>query len=435
MRILWLSHLIPFPPRGGNLQRSFNLIREVAKSHEVSLAALNVNGENPARLSEYTRELKKYCREVEIWDPPYPWKGMRWQMELLRSAALGAPFSCRARYSPELGRKWEETLARHRGALVHVDAIDLALFVPATDGFHRVLNHHNCESVLAFRRAETEANPIKKAYLRLEAGKLARWERALLERFDVNTAVCEQDRQRLLAINPAAHIHVVENGVDTQYFRPGGTPEQPWSVIYTASLNWAPNAAGARFFAKEVWPLVKCRCPEATLHIAGREPPQDILQLGRAGSDIAVFPNPDDMRPLVARASVYVCPIREGAGTRLKILDAMAMGKAVVSTGIGCEGLRVRPERDVLVADAPEEMADSVCRLLTDQGQRERLGQAGRELVEREYAWEHIGCQLEEAYLCASGAARCAARSAEGRKLGDRFVAARVAGGIGAQSR
>lgn len=432
MRILWLSHLIPFPPRGGNLQRSFNLIRQAAASHEVTLVALNVDGERPARLSEYARELRKYCREVEFWEPPYSWKGVRWQVELLRSAALRAPFSCRARYSAQLGRKWQRTLARHPGAIVHIDAIDLAMFVPATDGFRRVLNHHNCESVLAFRRSETETNPVRKAYLRLEASKLAQWERAMLERFDVHMAVCAEDRERLLAIHPSAHIHLVENGVDTHYFRPGDAPEQPMTVIYTGSLNWEPNAAAARFFARNVWPQVRRRCPDARLHIAGREPPQDVVQLGRAGSGIAVFPSPDDIRPLMRQASVYVCPIREGAGTRLKILDAMAMGKAVVSTGIGCEGLRVRSGRDVLIADGPEEMAGSVCRLLVDETQREQLGRSARELVEREYAWERIGRQLEDAYRCAAGVDRCGTRAAQERGARDGLRETRVAGGIGA---
>lgn len=408
MRILWLSHLIPYPPRGGNLQRSFNLIRQAARSHEVSLVALNTNGEGPERVAEYTRELKKYCETVDIWEPPYPWKGLRWQVELLRSAVLPSPFSCRARFSSRLHRSWEEKLAQYPGALVHIDSIDLAMFVPATKDFHRVLNHHNCESVLAFRRAQSEPEPMRRTYLGLEARKLARWEHRLLSQCEVNTAVCEEDRQRLLAINPSSHIHIVENGVDTNYFQPVDTAEEPRSVVYTASLNWAPNASAAQFLTEEVWPLVERKCSGAKLYIAGRDPPQSVRRLARADSTVTVVPNPDDIRPIVARANVYVCPLREGAGTRLKILDAMAMGKPVVSTSIGCEGLRVTPGENILVADEAHTLAESVLRLLADEEFRNQLGRSGRRFVEQEYAWERVGNQLEKAYQCAMGANGCA---------------------------
>jgi glycosyltransferase involved in cell wall biosynthesis len=408
MRLLWLSHFIPYPPRGGNVQRSYNLIRHAAKSFDISLVALNVQGASPEQVAEYRSALRNFCSEVEIWDPPYPWKGLRWQAELIRSAASGIPFTLRPLYSESLRCRWTERLAAYPGSLVHIDAIDLALFAGATEGYRKVLNHHNCESVLLSRRAEREGNPLKKKYLQLEARKLARWEHRLSSSFQVNAVVSEQDARLLQSINPSAHIHVVENGVDTEYFRPMDVPEEPHRVAFTGSLDWQPNISAAHFLVREIWPLVKRGCPDSTLSIAGNAPAQSILRLATEDPSIVVFPSPDDMRPILACASVYVCPLLEGGGTRLKILDAMAMGKPVVSTSVGCEGLRVTPGENILVGDTAQALADLVLRLFADGQLRGRLGHGCRLLVEHSYAWNTVSRQLKNAYQCAMGVNGCA---------------------------
>ena len=149
MKLLWFSHFVPYPPRGGNLQRSFNLIRQMSNSYEISLVALNFQGERPQQLREYSSELKRYCESVEIWEMPHPWKGLRWWAELFWSPLFRAPFSCRALFSRENLLRWEKTLGEHSGALVRLDSIDLAMFAGAANGSRKVLNHHNCESQLA----------------------------------------------------------------------------------------------------------------------------------------------------------------------------------------------------------------------------------------------------------------------------------------------
>ena len=407
MRVLWLSHFVPYPPRGGNLQRSYNLLRQAAKSFDVSLFALNTQGASREQVDEYRNALASFCPEVEIWDPPYPWKGRRWQAELIRSAASRVPFTFRPLFSEDLCGRWSEKLAAHPETLVHIDAIDLALFAGAAEGFRKVLNHHNCESALLQRRAARETNPVKKKYLELEANKIARWERELSGKFQVNTVVSEEDGRLLQAINPNAHIHVVENGVDTDYFRPMDVLEQPHSLIFTGSLDWQPNVSAIQHFVRDVWPLVKRGCSDARLMVAGKSPSESVLRLAERDSSIAIFPSPEDMRPLLARASVYICPILEGGGTRLKILDAMAMGKPIVSTSIGCEGLRVTPGQDILVGNSAQAMADLVLQLFANDALRGQLRSSARDLVEREYAWPRLGQQLESAYRCATGANGC----------------------------
>jgi polysaccharide biosynthesis protein PslH len=407
MKLLWFSHFVPYPPQGGHLQRSFNLIRQMSKSYEIILVALNFLGEPPRQLRSYISEMKKYCESVAIWELPHPWRGLEWWAELLWSPLFQAPFSCRALGSRENLLRWKKTLGEHPGALVHVDSIDLALFAGAANGFRKVLNHHNCESAMAYRRAQREPNPINKAYLWLQARKLAQLERSICNNFDVNTVVSEQDLHLLHARHPSAHIHIVENGVDTDYFIPASSEEEPHSLIFTGSLDWHPNLSAMRLLLQEIWPQIKASLPDARLYLAGKNPPSFLRQRARDDPSIIVVPNPNDMRPLLARAAVYVCPILEGGGTRLKILDAMAMAKPVVSTRIGCEGLRVEHGETIFVADAPQEFADKVTQLLENLKLRHQLGKAGRALVEREYSWERIAQQLEQAYRCALQRGMC----------------------------
>lgn len=237
--------------------------------------------------------------------------------------------------------------------------------------------------------------------MQLQAAKLASAERSFCASFEVNTVVSEQDRQLLQEISPQGHYHVVENGVDTQHFAPATSEAETHSVIFTGLLGWGPNVSAMNFLVERVWGEVKNKFADARLYLAGKNPPENVRRWPERDSSITVVANPEDMRPWLARAAVAVCPILEGGGTRLKILDAMAMGKAVVSTTIGCEGLRVTHGENILVADTPRDFAARLIGLFENEELRRQMGAAGRALVEREYCWERIGQQLEEAYRSA----------------------------------
>jgi hypothetical protein len=259
VKLVWFSHFVPYPPKGGNLQRSYNLIRQASRSYQITLVALNLLGESPKRLRSHTGELKKYCDRVEIWNLPYRWRGLRWQLEALTSPFFQDPFSCRALYSKALCSRWEQLLREHPGALLHFDSIDLALYASPAKGFRKVLNHHNCESAMAMRRAHQESNPLKKAFLSLQARKLAREEKSICAEFDSNLVVSEQDGALLRANQPSTHTHVVENGVDTGYFQPSPvqgesrtsrtqTARRAWFSESGNSLGWhSPRASRSEF--------------------------------------------------------------------------------------------------------------------------------------------------------------------------------------------
>lgn len=402
MRLLWLSHFIPYPPRGGAHQRSYNLIRCVSRSYEITLVAFNLHGHTPDELAEYEAALKKYCSRVEFWETPVRWKSARWGAGLVFSPLRPEPYSCGCFWSPETGIRWHSMLQQHEGALVHFDSIDLALFAGAACGFRKVLNHHNCESAMAARRAHVEPNPAKKLYLKSQSRKLARFEQRICPVFDVNLAVSEADAELLRSRIPKTHFHVVENGVDTDYFSPEPVQPEPDTLIFAGSLNWYPNVSAIHFFLGEIWPQVKLLRPEVRLYIAGMKPSDSLAQVLRQDPQIKLVVSPPDIRPWIARAAAVICPITDGGGTKVKLLDAMAMGKPIVSTSVGCEGLDVSHEDNVLVADTPEAFAVSCARLLEDAPLRSRLAASARAVTERKYSWEVVGAHLEEAYEQAS---------------------------------
>jgi glycosyltransferase involved in cell wall biosynthesis len=251
---------------------------------------------------------------------------------------------------------------------------------------------------MAYRRAEKKTNPLKRAYLWSQARKLERLEREMCAAFDVNLAVSHVDAEILRSRCPSAHFHIVENGTDTDYFHPSDAEPEPNTLVFAGSLDWYPNISGLRSFVRNIWPVLKERCPGVRLYLAGRSPGAGVVELAESDPAIHLVADPADIRPWIWKASVFICPIIDGGGTRLKILDALAMGKAVVTTTIGREGLLVEPGESILVADTPEEFAQETLRAMREPTLRDRLGAEGRAMVERCYAWEVVGRHLESAY-------------------------------------
>ncbi len=339
MTLIWLSHFIPFPPRGGAPQRSYHLLREVSRHRETMLIAFNRPAVDAETLKAYSAELRQFCAEVEIWEPPFAWRGARWWAGLIRNTMQSLPFACEAYRSRDLLTRWAERLRSNPDALIHIDSSDLAAYVPAAAAHRVLMNHHNCESAMADRRARIEANSAKRFFLRQQASRQAALERDVCPKVAVNAVVSVEDGESLRVQAPSAHIHVVANGTDTRYFMPDPNAEQPNTLVFAGSLNWYPNVSGLRLFRKRIWPSLKRASPDVQCILAGRTPVREIVDWGATDPSITLVPSPADIRPWIARGAVFICPIVDGGGTRLKLLDAMSSGKAIVSTKVGAEGL------------------------------------------------------------------------------------------------
>jgi glycosyltransferase involved in cell wall biosynthesis len=398
MKILWLSHFVPFPPRGGHLQRSFHLIRQASTFAEVSLVAFNQLNEPLPLIREHVNELRRFCNSVTIWDPPLPWKGARWWVQLLSNPRPEIPMAARSLWSVGLAKQLRSLADREEFDIVHFDSLELA---PYRRGLQSklVLNLHNGESAMMLRRAKQETSRIRRSFIRGEGEALRSLEREAYPEFDIVLAVSTEDAKEVCRTEPRAHTHVVENGTDCSYFSPLGEGS-PGEVVFAGAYNWYPNANAASYLVSEVWPLVQEQCPQAHLTIAGKQPPAALRGLIANATQVSLVADPEDIRPALGNASIVVCPIQEGGGTRLKILDAMSMAKPVVSTSTACAGLRVSPRENILIADGAREIAHSIQLLLNDSALRARIGSAGRRMVQEQYDWHVIGQQLLQAYRC-----------------------------------
>ena len=404
LRLVWFSHFVPYPPRGGHLQRSYNLIHEISKKYPVTLVAFNQQRESSSVLENSRRELLRFCNEVVLWEMPIPWRGLRWSVQMPFAGFLRDPYSSRCYWSEASNAQFMTIMreARSDKSLVHFDSIDLALYAASTPG-PKVVNHHNCESEMMRRRAEHLRAGFKRGLIQGQAEKLGSLERRVCHKFNVNLTVSERDARVLAAINQKAHIHVVANATDPEYFSCKEDGQRPFSAIFAAAFDWYPNLSGAEYLLKRIWPLVRRAVPGAALTLAGKRPPRSLYRLVEDKAEVRICADPEDIRPLIRNSQVVVCPVTEGGGTRLKILDALAMGKPVVSTPEACEGLNLDAGRHLLVARSPEDFAEMIARLWSDDDLRRTLGRAGRTVIEHEYSWTVSAEQLRLAYNCALG--------------------------------
>lgn len=405
MKILWLSHIVPYPPKGGVLQRSHHLLRELARRNEVHLVSfvqreplLRMYGDVECGLNECRRVLEALCPIVRL--VPIPSEQARWgKQRLLLSSLLGRyPYSVNWLKSRTMRAKLASLLADVRYDAVHFDTISLAVYRDMFPDVKCVLNHHNIESHMMLRRGSNEKNWLAKAYLYYEGVRLKSYERAVCRRFDAHTTCSDLDSKRLLAIDDALRTAVIPNGVDIDYFKSSGAPREPRTLVFAGRYSAYPNRRALLFLVEEVWPRLQQEMPEIRIDIVGADPPPAAVELGRRDPRFRVHGFVDDVRPYLDSAGVYICPIQDGGGTKLKVLDALAMGIPLVADPIACEGIDVVPDETVLHASSPPEYVIQVKRLLGDAALRHRMSVGARRLIEQKYSYASIGSQLQALY-------------------------------------
>jgi glycosyltransferase involved in cell wall biosynthesis len=289
--------------------------------------------------------------------------------------------------------------------LVHVDSLDLARYLPACDGLPIVCVHHDVESNLLERRAAIEQTGWRRAYFRYQAGLMESVERRWCERIALNVVVSEHDRALLKRIAPDSRIAVVPNGVDIEEFPPDEATGS--GLAYVGGTSPSPNLDALNFFCEQILPHVRA--------MAGRHIP--VRWIGRASAGqqdsyrrqygVELTGYVEDVRFFMRDAACHIVPLRTGGGTRLKILNSWAMGKAVVSTSLGCEGLAAVDGDNILIGDDPKAFARATLRVLENGDLRRRLGERGRATAEQLYSWDLIGEQMIRIYLSAANRGSC----------------------------
>jgi sugar transferase (PEP-CTERM/EpsH1 system associated) len=385
LKILWLKSELLHPVDKGGKIRTYQMLKHLKREHEVTYLALA----SPADAPESFERAAEYCHKLITagWRERRKF-GARFYLDLGLNLVSPLPYALQKYRSPAMRRAIGRELDQGRYDVVVCDFLAPSVNFDAGGGVASVLFQHNVESMIWRRHYETEANRLKKAFFHDQWRKMRAYERAACRRFDAVVAVSEVDRDLMRDEFGLSAVYDVPTGVDTDYFSPGGGADrEPHGLVFTGSMDWLPNEDAIRYFSEQVMPRVRESIPGVTLTVVGRNPHPSLIEMSKRDPSITVTGRVEDVRPYMERAAVYIVPLRIGGGTRLKIYEAMAMGKAVVSTTIGAEGLPVRDGLELLLADTPEAFAGAVVRVLTDEKIARELGANASRLVRERFGW------------------------------------------------
>ncbi len=393
MQLLFLAPRLPLPADTGGKIRTYHILNQLAKRFTVHLVCFSFDeNDRPWAHSLEKKGLK--ITLVPYQEPPFFAKTSR----ILFSSL---PYSILKYYSRAMENVLERLIQAEKFDAVHVDHLHMAIYGSRFSGQPRVLDEHNVEYVILRRCAQIEKSRIKKKIFIDQSQKMQAFEMRAVHGFSRCLTVSLEDCRSLMnGTLDAGHCQVVPNGVDTQYFRPAiGIPrDEEQSLVFTGSLDWWPNEDAIVYFCQDILPQIWRQLPRLKFVIVGKSPSQRIRALMAAEPRIVVTGRVDDVRPFLSAARVFVVPLRVGGGTRLKILEAMAMQKAVVSTTLGAEGIQCASGKNILIADEPQDFASQVVALVRDEGRAMSIGKAGRDLVCSTYDWEIVGNKLESIY-------------------------------------
>lgn len=401
MNILFVSPTLPYPAIDGGRIRVLNLVSRLCRIHKVTFltfVATSVDEQNIA----YLREMG--MKVIGVKTPNFG--GQKQVSGILRSLLqtlfYGKPLTVAKYSSSDMIKALRDLLREHQFNIAHFEMLHTGQFLSDAklkdeDICLTVLGEQNIDSNVWYRLAKAESNPLKKFIFYLQYRKFAGYESRICPEFDMCICVSEQDQDKLMSICPGITSGVVSNGVDLNYFRAGQTRQDIVSLVFTGSMDWQPNEDAVLYFCNHIFPIIKAELPVAIFYIVGSKPSEKVLKLGNL-EGVVVTGLVEDVRPYISDASVYVVPLRIGGGTRLKILQALAMKKAVVSTSIGCEGLNIQSGKHLFVADEPEQFAADVIRLAKDSEFSNKLGNNGNALVQEQYSWDAIVKRLDTIY-------------------------------------
>ena len=392
MKILWVKAGGLVPPDIGGKIRSYSIVKELAKTHEVTLFNFYA-----AHQSDVHSGLKgMFDQVINLPLPIATNRGFGELASFARNVFSSSPHTVSKYCRPEVKARMRELLASQKFDVIICDFVVAAEAIPWEVECPKVIFTHNVEALIWKRHFQVSRNPVWKIASWGEYQKMVRFEKHFLNKSDHVLTVSEADKDFFSDFLDRSKMTVISTGVDTEYFRPDTASEQPNSLVFTGSMDWMPNEDGVLYFLRSILPLIRREIPEITFTIVGRKPSEKLRAAAASEPGVRVTGTVEDIRPYVREGSVYVVPLRIGSGTRLKIFEAMAMGKAIVSTSLGAEGLPVRDSEDISIADKPEEFARKVCELLRGLDDRQRLGSAARRLVEQHYSWSSVAAEFDD---------------------------------------
>lgn len=398
MKVLIAAPEIPYPPtHGGARLKLYQLLKYLSQRHELTLLALVESDEE----REAVRQLEPYCRVIRVFERP----------DFSRRGSLREYFRApywRLYYSPAMAEAMREELARNRYDLVHVDTGFVGMLVRLIPrGVPRLMAAHDSLTAVRFSMAKHAPSFLERLKQTWWALLVRRYEKEFYPQYDGCVVVAQPDVEVLNKLCPGLPIWLVPSGVDTDFFVPKPESEITEELVFTGTMDYGPNEDAAVHFVRDIFPRIREKVPMARFSVVGRNPTAGVNALG-AVDGVSVVGFVPDLRAHVQRASVYVCPLRQGAGMKNKMLEAMAMGKAIVATRSAASGLSVRDGVELLLREDDRGFADAVLGLMKDAARRRALGNAARQYVLAHHSWEQTGRLMNEAYertIAAAGGA------------------------------
>jgi len=385
MKILIIDEEFPFPLNTGKRIRSFNLAKALTSFHDVSYLAYGLSGSDAFRFMQKNRITPFPVNPLDRRK-----SGIGFYFRLLLNLASPLPYIVTSHYSKVFKERLKGFLKKDVYDVIICEWTPYAIFLRDLPAVKKIIVAHNIESRIWERYQSEERNPLRRAYITIQRQKIEKYERKCFHWADGATAVSESEALQIKNYGVGYPVEVIENGVDVEYFSPQEYDIDPNMLVFTGSMDWRPNQDASGYFVTEILPHIRKRKPSIKVFLVGRNPSKSVLKLGKLDG-VKVTGTVDDVRPFMASAGVYVVPLRIGGGSRVKILEALAMRKAVVSTSIGAEGLRVKHGEEIIISDRAEGFAEAVVTCLGDTDLSRRLGENGRMLVEKYYRWEELG--------------------------------------------
>ena len=393
LKVLVVTYGTPYPPRSGVSIRDYNLLKRIARSVNLFLCILATESSLPD-----LSELHAFCSKV-IVVPARARRPFQILANSMRCWRAGYQLASHQFFYPELAREIRALVTEESIDILQVEHSFLVAYrkaIPASSRCLTILSMHNVGSRQYLRIAKTQSSPWARMSYWLKSFLITRMEAANAAQFDHCTVVSREEARLLEAAAPKAEISVVENGVDCATIRPLPPPATGNDLLFIGVIGYPPNADAVVYFCKSILPRIRSVIPDARLIVVGHTPPPKVRRL--ASSAVIVTGAVDDPAPYYQQCRACVVPLRAGGGTRLKILEAMAFGRPVVTTSIGCEGLDVVDGEHLLIGDTAEAFSENVINLLHHSELSERMSTAGQRLVEERYDWSVIASKLLDIY-------------------------------------
>jgi len=379
MKILVLTQVLPFPLDSGPKVKTYHVLRYLAERHDVTLLSF-MREDDPQSVAQ----LESFCRSVHTVHID---RSMKQELAaLLKSLVTGEPFMMLRDQQQAMLDRLAVVLARTEFDVILADQLNMAHYVKGVPGRRKILDAHNALWLVYRRLSKSSRSIASKLLFSREWKRLRSYELEAARDFDIVLSVSEEDREALIEIGiPAAKIQVIPISIDVQEFEPIERKNTANRILHLGTMFWPPNSEGVSWFLEEIWPLILRENPEAEFDIVGARPPQSLVRIAGATANVRVHGYVADVKPFLESTAVMVVPLRAAGGMRVKILNALAQEIPVVTTTVGCEGIRAEHFKHLLIADSPEEFARATNLLLQDRGQAALLAQNGRKLVESRY--------------------------------------------------